>query len=162
VNRLQRVFTFRCKDFCKYMILSPSPRPTKLDRPSAEPALVVAADLQERSEIRARPVASLGVPSGSSIIVTLLVAEKIAFVSLSAARTNADRRVLRVPRADKATQRNLWGRRRNWYDDFAHEIFNYAGNVFSRTSSISHQVLILLQLSGTVWTSKVANSLKSQ
>jgi hypothetical protein len=88
----------------------------------------------------------LGVPSGSSTIVTLLVAEKIAFVSLSAARTNADRRVLRVPRADEATQRNLWGRRRNWYDDFAHEIFNYAGNVFSRTSSISHQVLILFAI----------------
>jgi hypothetical protein len=59
-----------------------------------------------------------------SIVRPLPIAEEIAVTYLSAARINADSCVLRVPRTDKATQRNLWDRRRNWYDDFAHEIFN--------------------------------------
>ena len=119
----------------------------KLDRAfkSAEPALVVAGEIQDRSDVGAGPT-SLDVPSGSSIITALLVAEVIAFAYLSAARINADRYALRVPRVDKATQRNPWGRRRSCYDDFAHEIFNYAGNVFSRTSSISRQALILFAI----------------
>jgi hypothetical protein len=59
-----------------------------------------------------------------SIVMRLLIAEAIAVTYLSAARIDADSCVLRVPRTDKATQRNLCDRKRNWYDDFAHEIFN--------------------------------------
>jgi hypothetical protein len=34
-------------------------------------------------------------------------------------------------------------RRSSWYDDFAHEVSNNMANVFSRTSSVNHEALIL-------------------
>jgi len=42
----------------------------------------------------------------------------------------------------------------SWYDDFAHELFNYTGNVFSRTSSVNHEALIVQQFSGTTSVNK--------
>src|SRR5215831_10644012 len=63
-----------------------------------------------------------------------------------------------MPDRDDGGHRRKWSpsrpQRSSWYDKFADEVFNCMGNVFSRTSSINHEALILIQFSGTTSVNK--------
>jgi hypothetical protein len=56
----------------------------------------------------------------------------------------SDRRMIGISGATRMQEGT--SRRSSWYDDFAHEVFNNMVNVFSRTSSINHEALILLPI----------------